>query len=231
MKTLFGKPKIQYSESVNGASIGEWKELDMPNESTATLETKDGETTSLKDEAGKTVDSYTAPGDSTLVFELFKKKGVPLPFKGENGVIPGEFAFRVSNANDENAPAFQIDRSTVVGKKLWTKKDALRIAYTVTALEPREGDMVKLLGVDVDKTELSFSSAADSTGKTVNVEASNGVVTAEADDEFVTVTVSENIVTVKVSANTEDEARTAVVTITDATGFSTQVAVTQAAAA
>lgn len=231
MKTLFGKPKIQYAQSVNGAPFGEWKNLDMPKEGTATLDTNDGETNTLKDEAGKTVDSYTAPGDSTLVFELFKKKGVPLPFKGENGVTPGEFAFRVTNANDENAPAFQIDRATIVGKKLWTKNDALRISYTVTALEPNEGDMVKLLGVDVDKTELSFSSAADSTGKTVNVEESNGAVTAEADEEFVTVTVSENIVTVKVTANTDDEARTAVVTITDATGFSTQVAVTQAAAA
>lgn len=233
MKTLIGAPKIEIKQSVNGKPVdGDWLEMDSPKESTATLSTADGNTTELKDEKGKVVDSYTEPGTSTFAFELLKKKNLSLPFPATNGVVSGEWAIRVSSDVDPNAPAFQIDRCTLVGGKNWTKTDALRVNYTATALEPARGDMVKFLGVDVDKTDLAFDAAANSTGKTVTVEG-NGDIAAISSEMWCTATVTGSAVTVTVTANSGSSAatRTAEVTITDGTGYSATVTVTQSAAA
>jgi hypothetical protein len=79
----------------------------------------------------------------------------------------------------------------------------------------------------VTPVELTFSSVADTTGKTITANAS-GTVTATSDQSWATVTVSGNIVTVKVTANTS-VARTANITIT-ADGKQAIVAVIQVVA-
>lgn len=170
MKLLFGKYLLQVAKSLNGSPFGDWKTLDTPKESTASLETDDGNKVEAKDDDGKTVDSYTEPGTATLTFELFKKKGLALPFKDVDGVIEDEYAFRIISAVDDAAPGFQIDRAQLSAKREWSKEDAYRVTYTATALEPASGAMVKDLGVDVDKNSLEFTSAADSTGQNVTVE-------------------------------------------------------------
>jgi len=233
MKTLFGTPKIEYKQSANGAPVaGDWKELDLPKDATSTLDTSEGATTEAKDESGKIVDSFTEPGTSTLAFELFKKKNLALAFPVVRGKVAGEWAIRVSNAIDPSAPAYQIDRCTLTGRKVWDKNNALRMAYTATALEPAVGEDVKILGVDVDKTSLEFSAAADTTGKTVTVEG-NGTLTASCEAEWVTAVISNGVMTVTVDANSGEgsAARSAVVTVTDSTGFTAEITVNQSAAA
>lgn len=230
MKTLYGSPKIEHKSSVDGAPVsGDWTEIQSPKDGTATLDSPEGTENKLKNEKGKTIDSYTEPSESTLVFELVKEKGKALPFPAKNGPIPGEHAFRVSNDNDASCPAVQIDRCTLTGRILWSKGDALRVAYKATILEPAEGEDVKILGVDVDKNSLSFDATADSTGKTINAEG-NGTITAASDQTWATVAVSSGVVTVTVSANT-GTARTANATITDGLGYSAVVTVTQSASA
>lgn len=233
MKTLYGSPKIEHKVSVNGAPIaGDWTEIPSPKDGTATLDTPDGTDNELKNEKGKVIDSYSEPGgSSTLVFELVKEKGKALPFPAKNGPIPGEHSFRVSNDNDSNAPAVQLDKCTLRGRILWSKGDALRVAYTAKVLEPAEGEDVKILGVDVDKDALAFAATADSTGQTVNAEG-NGALTATSSETWCTPTVSNGVVTVKVAANETTAARTAIVTVSDTTGVgSAEIAVTQSAAA
>lgn len=230
MKTLYGSPKIEHKDSVNGAPVsGNWTEVQSPKDGTATLDSPEGTENKLKNEKGKTIDAYTEPSESTLVFELVKEKGKALPFAAKNGPIPGEHSFRISNDNDASAPAVQIDRCTLTGRILWSKGDALRVAYKATVLEPAAGEDVKILGVDVDKESLTFDATADSTGKTITAEG-NGTITAASDQTWATVAVSEGVVTVTVSANT-GTLRTANVTISDGTGYSTVVTVTQSAAA
>lgn len=230
MKTLYGSPKIEHKNSVNGAPVsGDWTEIQSPKDGTATLDSPEGTENKLKNEKGKTIDSYSEPSESTLVFELVKEKGKALPFAAKNGPIPGEHSFRISNDNDASAPAVQIDRCTLTGRILWSKGDALRVAYKATVLEPAAGEDVKILGVDVDKESLTFDATADSTGKTITAEG-NGTITAASDQTWATVAVSEGVVTVTVSANT-GTLRTANVTISDGTGYSTVVTVTQSAAA
>lgn len=97
------------------------------------------------------------------------------------------------------------------------------------------GDSIYLLEADkmfLNKTELSFTKSADSTGKTVTVN-TTGTVTASrpAADTWCTVSVSGSTVTVKVSANSASSApeRSTEVTITDEYGNTGTVTVTQAA--
>ena len=230
MKINFGTPKIEYCRSVNGRPFGEWKELDLPKQSTSQLDTPDGTTTQAIDEAGKVVDQFTTPGASTLEFELFRKKGLAFPFADVNGVVSDEYAFRVSSKIDPNVPAYQIDRGSVFAKKTWNVTDGYRKAYTVTALDPAEGDMVKDLGVTVDKEALTFTSAADSTVKTIEADG-HGAISASVPtaDNWATVTVNNGVVTVKVTANNTTAERSTVVTITDSTGFDAEVMVYQEA--
>jgi hypothetical protein len=79
----------------------------------------------------------------------------------------------------------------------------------------------------VSPVALSFSKAADTTGKTITAETSE-TLTAISDQTWATVTVSSNVATVKVTANAGAE-RTANITLT-ADGKSVVVVVTQAAA-
>jgi hypothetical protein len=65
----------------------------------------------------------------------------------------------------------------------------------------------------VAPVELSFTSAADNTGKTVTATA-EGAVVATSDQAWTTATVAGNTVTVKVTANATGKARTANVTVT-----------------
>lgn len=83
----------------------------------------------------------------------------------------------------------------------------------------------------VSPTELSFTSAADSTGKTVTATSTGNVTYAAADAgaDWITVTRSLKVVTVKVQANANSESRTANVTII-ADGLTAVVPVTQAGA-
>lgn len=237
MKTLFGNYILEYQSSVNGAPQGSsWTTCDIPKEGTATLDTSDGNKTELKDDRGKTVDSYTEPGTSTLTFALFKKKGLALPFPDTDGVVDGEWSFRIKSATDAAAPAFQIDRAQLSCKRQWSKTDAYRVEYTATALEPATGDQVKELGVDLDSLSMSFTSAADSTGQTIDVLNYNGTLTANvpAGDSWCTATITgtdEKKLKVTVTANSGTSAatRTTHVTVSDETGFSATVTVTQAA--
>ena len=83
----------------------------------------------------------------------------------------------------------------------------------------------------VNPTTLSFTSAADSTGKTITASSTENVTYAAADAgaDWITVTRALKVVTVKVTANANSEARTANVTIV-ADGLTVIVPVTQAGA-
>jgi len=86
-------------------------------------------------------------------------------------------------------------------------------------------------GAEISPNTLSFTSAADATGKTVTVTTNADSVSASSNQEFATVSVNDKVVTVKVSANTASgaAARTAIVTITDSWGNVNTVTVTQTA--
>ena len=122
----------------------------------------------------------------------------------------------------------QIDRCTLRVEESYTAADGKMLHYVAKCLKPAAGKTVKPYtenGLTVDKSELYFGNAADTTGKTITATAT-GTVTAASSESWATVSVAAKVVTVKVTANSGTAARRAIVTIT-ADGKNAQVEVLQ----
>lgn len=118
----------------------------------------------------------------------------------------------------------------------FSAKGITLVDFTVTPMSVPAGKNAILAypaptALEVSPTTLSFTSAADSVGKTITATSSGNVTyaAAPAEAEWLTVTKSAKVVTVKVLANANSEARTAYVTIV-ADGKTAVVPVTQAGA-
>jgi hypothetical protein len=114
-------------------------------------------------------------------------------------------------------------------------KGIFLVEFTVTPMAVTSGKPLQAYngsaGLTVTPTDLSFTSAADATGKTITATSTGNVTFAGADAgaDWITVTRALKVVTVKVAANANSEARTANVTII-ADGLTAVVPVTQAGA-
>lgn len=112
-------------------------------------------------------------------------------------------------------------------------KGILLVDFTVTPMAVPAGKKAIMAypssTLEVTPTSLSFTSAADATGKTITATSTGNVTYAAADPgaDWITVTRALKVVTVKVTANANSEARTANVTIV-ADGKTVVVQVTQA---
>lgn len=114
-------------------------------------------------------------------------------------------------------------------------KGIVLVDFTVTPMAVTAGKAIKAyngsVALTVTPTTLSFTSAADATGKTITATSTGNLTYAGAppEAEWLTVTRSLKVATVKVSANTNSEARTANVTVI-ADGLTAIIPVTQAGA-
>lgn len=223
----WGKCKIEFAASKAGAPNGAWKEIDTPKENTTKITPTAGTEVTATEEGGEAVDSRTGKNSYSFEFDLFVKKGVARPFNDNDGVIAGEFAFRIT-PEDESTEGSQIDRCSLRVEESYTTADGKILHYVAKCLKPAAGKIVKEYVADelkLDKTKLYFGNAADTTGKVVTA-SSTGNVTASKDADWITVSTSGKATTVKVEANTTGNVRTGVVTIT-ADGKSSRVEVTQ----
>lgn len=227
----WGKPKIQHKESVNGAPVagGTWTDIDTPKQDTTKVTPTAGNEVTANEEGGEVVDSRVGKNTYQFEFDIFVKKGQPRPFDDEDGFIKGEHAFRVI-PEDDACEGMQIDRCTLRVEESYTAADGKMLHYVAKCLKPAAGKTVKPYienGLTIDKTELYFGNAADTTGKKVTVTGTvTGTVTAASSESWATVSVTAKEVTVKVTANSGTEARRAIVTIT-ADGKNAQVDVLQ----
>lgn len=224
----WGKNHIQHAQSVSGAPSGAWTDIDTPKEDTTKLTPTAGTVTEAKEEGGEVVDSRSTKNSYELEFDIFVKKGTPRPFDDNDGVIPGEHAFRVT-PEDPSCEGIQIDRSTLRVEESYSTAEGKMLHYVAKVLKPASGKMVKpytenALGLSTNK--LYFSSAADSTGKQVTASSTGNISAVNSTESWCTVTKSGKNATVKVSANEGTEPRTAIVTIT-ADGVDGIVEVTQ----
>lgn len=109
------------------------------------------------------------------------------------------------------------------------------VEFTITPMSVSSGKAIYAYDgtarLEVTPTSLEFTSAADTTGKTITASSTGNVTYAAGDAgaDWITVTRSSKVVTVKVGANANSEARTANVTII-ADGLTAVVPVTQAGA-
>ena len=152
-------------------------------------------------------------------------------FSGTEDVLPR--AIRVKSAQGLYVDIPNADIEAVINADL-SAQGLFQVDFTVTPLAVTSGKAIYAyngVSLTVTPTELSFTAAADATGKTITATSTGNVTYAAGpvDVEWLTVTKSLKVVTVKVSANTNSEARTANVTIV-ADGLTAIVPVTQAGA-
>ena len=116
-----------------------------------------------------------------------------------------------------------------------SKKGIFLVEFTVTPLAVTAGKPIQAYdqttGLTVNPTTLSFTSAADSTGKTITATSTGNITSAYApsNEDWLTVTYAAKVVTVKVAANANTASRTANVVLV-ADGLTAIVPVTQAGA-
>lgn len=112
-------------------------------------------------------------------------------------------------------------------------KGIFLVDFTVTPLAVTNGKAIrgvpKAAPLSVNPTSLSFTSAADSTGKTITADSTGNITSASvpSEIEWCIVTKSGKVATVKVTANANSEPRSCIVTIV-ADGKVAKVPVTQA---
>lgn len=141
----WGKCTITKIQSVNGApsTQGSWGAIDTPKEGTTQLTTTAGQETVATEEGGGIVDVRFSRNSYQLEFDLFVKKGGTRPFDDEDGVIAGEWAFRVV-PEDTACEGIQIDRSIVRVDQSYNTADGIMLHYVVRAMRPATGKTVKI---------------------------------------------------------------------------------------
>lgn len=210
----WGKPKIEWATSVAGAPSGSWTAVDTPKMDTTELSTEAGDETTAQIEGGETLDTRRQANRYTLTFTLYAQKGKSKPFPDVNGVVDGNYAFRIT-PEDPECEGYLFENTTVSVEESYTPADGKLWVYTVNILKPATGDMVKPYAgssLVATPTKLYFDGAEDQTGKTVAVTAT-GEVSASSSVTWATPSVSGKNVTVKVEANTTGAPRTGYVNI------------------
>lgn len=138
----WGKCTIEKATSTKGTPAEQWTAIDTPKEDTTKLTPTAGTEKTATEEGGDLVDSRTGKNTYQFEFDLFVKKGGTRPFEDVDGVIAGEWAFRLT-PEDEETEGFQIDRSTVRSEESYSTADGKMLHYVVKVLKPATGKSVK----------------------------------------------------------------------------------------
>lgn len=140
----WGKCKIETTPSINGAPAdnADWKPIDTPKEDTTKITPTAGTEKTATEEGGELVDVRYSKNTYTLEFDLFVKKGKERPFEDNDGLIAGEYAFRIT-PEDEEGEGSLIDRSAVRCDESYSTAEGKMLHYVAKCLKPKTGKTVK----------------------------------------------------------------------------------------
>lgn len=140
----WGKCGVQFTTSTDGTPGTTWTDFDTPKADTTKLTTTAGTQTTAQEEGGGVVDIRNGANTYKLEFDIFAKKGTTLPsaFTITDGVIAGEFAFRVI-PEDAEAIGIQIDRAVVHVEESYSSADGILYHFVVDGLKPKTGNTTK----------------------------------------------------------------------------------------
>lgn len=144
MNISWGKCTIEFTESTNGAPAqnADWTRLPTPKENSTQLTTAAGEKKEAKEEGGGVIDRRKAKNTYTLEFDLFYKKDTTPPFHHDDGIVAGNYAFRVT-PEDSTCIGILIDNSIVSIEDTYNTEDGILIHVVVDCLKPASGNTVK----------------------------------------------------------------------------------------
>jgi len=223
----WGKPKIEFAQSVNGAPSGAWTEFPEVKEDSSKLTPTKGTKKEATEEGGDTVDVRYGKNKYTFEMDVFVKKGDSKPIEDDNGVISGNYALRLT-PEDAECEGFMMENCTVSCEESYSAADGKIWKYTFDGKKPATGNILKPYvanSLTVTPSALYFSNAVDDTGKTITA-TSTGDASATSSESWATVTCAAKVATVKVTANDTGSLRTAVITVT-ADSKTAHVTVTQ----
>jgi hypothetical protein len=145
----WGKCGIKFATSSEGKPGTTWTDFDTPKDGTSKLTPTAGTQTVAQEEGGGVVDIRNAANTYKLEFDIFAKKGKSLPsaFTINDGVISGEYAFRVI-PEDDKAIGIQIDRAVVHVEENYSSADGILYHFVVDPLKPATGNTVKFQTID-----------------------------------------------------------------------------------
>lgn len=140
----WGKCTITKTESTGGepSASATWVEIDTPKEDTTKLTPTAGTEKTANEEGGELVDALFGKNTFQLEFDIFVKKGKERPFTDNDGIVSGEWAFRVV-PSDEACEGLQIDRAVVRVEENYTTADGILLHHVVKCLKPKTGNTVK----------------------------------------------------------------------------------------
>lgn len=142
----WGKPKVEFTKSVNGEVPKEptptWTAFPEIKEDTAKLTTTEGTKKEATEEGGDLVDTRKGKNKYSFELEIFVKKGDEKPIEDEDGVIVDNYAVRLT-PEDEECEGFLIENATVSVTESWSSADGKLWKYTFDAKKPKTGKTLK----------------------------------------------------------------------------------------
>ena len=140
----WGKPTIEFGKcGANGAAPTTWTKLAYdPVESSTKLTPTKGEKKEAKVEGGENEVVKYARNTYAFEFEIRAAKGRLKPIADSDGVVEGEYAFRLT-PEDTTCEGILIERSVVSLEESYDTAEGKKWKYTVDVLKPNEGDQVK----------------------------------------------------------------------------------------
>lgn len=140
----WGKPKVEFTKSVDGAPApsATWTEMPAIKEDTAKLTTTKGTKKEATEEGGDLIDVRYGKNKYLFEVEVFVKKGDTRPIEDEDGVIPDEYAVRLT-PEDEQCEGFLIDRNNASVEESWSSADGKMLKYSFDAKKPKTGKTLK----------------------------------------------------------------------------------------
>ena len=134
----WGKPTIEFAKC-NGAAALEFKPLGYdPVEGSTKLTPTKGEKKEAKVEGGEVEAVKYAKSTFAFEFEVRAAKGRTKPIDDLDGVIEGEYAFRLT-PEDPECEGILIDRSIVSLEETFDAAEGKKWKYTVDVLKPADG--------------------------------------------------------------------------------------------
>lgn len=140
----WGKPAIEFGKcGADGALPTTWTPLSFdPVENSTKLTPTKGEKKEAKVEGGETEAVKYARSTYAFEFEVRAAKGRKKPIEDEDGVVKGEYAFRLT-PEDAECEGIQIDRSVVSVEETFDTAEGKKWKYTIDVLKPATGNQVK----------------------------------------------------------------------------------------
>lgn len=140
----WGKPTIEFGKcGANGALPTTWTKLSCdPVENSTKLTPTKGEKKEAKVEGGENEAVKYARNTYAFEFEIRAAKGRQKPIPDADGVVEGEYAFRLT-PEDETCEGILIERSVVSVEESFDTAEGKKWKYTVDVLKPDNGNQVK----------------------------------------------------------------------------------------